>query len=407
MKRDYKVLIDEYLRYFPCVALIGARQTGKTHLLNEYSKNYKIFDLENRADYFNISEDPDLFFRLNSDNVIIDEAQLLPELFPALRVAIDSKRKIKGRFIISGSSSPSLIKEISESLAGRVGIIEISPFSFNEISKPKPISFLESIISNKNLNDIIPSLEKRGEIKTAHDIWFKGGYPEQWIENDTRFTKLWMENYIKTYIERDISKLFPRLNHQKYQTFLQTLSNLSGTIINYSDISRVLGVSKPTIKDYFDIAHGTYIWRNIPSFEKDAVKRIVKHPKGIFRDSGLLHHLLRIENSDSLLSHPQMGNSWEGFVIEEIIRKLNVIGISFDYYYYRTAAGAEIDLIIEGDFGIIPIEIKYHNSYNSKHIKNLIEFIEFYKCPLGIVINNDEKPRLVKENIISIPFNFL
>ena len=407
MKRDYKVLIDEYLRYFPCVALIGARQTGKTHLLNEYSKNYKIFDLENRADYFNISEDPDLFFRLNSDNVIIDEAQLLPELFPALRVAIDSKRKIKGRFIISGSSSPSLIKEISESLAGRVGIIEISPFSFNEISKPKPISFLESIISNKNLNDIIPSLEKRGEIKTAHDIWFKGGYPEQWIENDTRFTKLWMENYIKTYIERDISKLFPRLNHQKYQTFLQTLSNLSGTIINYSDISRVLGVSKPTIKDYFDIAHGTYIWRNIPSFEKDAVKRIVKHPKGIFRDSGLLHHLLRIENSDSLSSHPQMGNSWEGFVIEEIIRKLNVIGISFDYYYYRTAAGAEIDLIIEGDFGIIPIEIKYHNSYNSKHIKNLIEFIEFYKCPLGIVINNDEKPRLLKENIISIPFNFL
>jgi predicted AAA+ superfamily ATPase len=137
---------------------------------------------------------------------------------------------------------------------------------------------------------------------------------------------------------RDILQLFPALNRQKYQLFLQMLSNLSGTIINYSQIARALGVSQPTAREYFHIAHGTFIWRHIPPYEKNPTKRVVKHPKGYMRDSGLLHFLLHLNSLDDLLTHPQMGHSWESMVVENLLRGLNAQGIAYEYYHYRTGA---------------------------------------------------------------------
>ena len=131
--------------------------------------------------------------------------------------------------------------------------------------------------------------------------------------------------------------------------FIQMLGNLSGNIINYSDVARVLGVSQPTVREYFHIAHGTFIWRHIPPYEKNAAKRIVKHPKGYLRDSGILHFLLHLDNFDALSAHPQMGHSWESMVIENLLQGLNARGAAYDCYYYRTGAGAEIDLILEGE----------------------------------------------------------
>jgi predicted AAA+ superfamily ATPase len=161
------------------------------------------------------------------------------------------------------------------------------------------------------------------------------------------------------------------------------------------------------VRDYFEIAHGTFLWRNVPAYTKNAIKRIVKHPKGYLRDSGLLHYLMRIPDMDSLLSHPGMGKSWEGMVVEEIIRGLNCLGSGFDYYYYRSGGGAEIDLLLEGDFGLIPFEIKYAQKVSSRQLRGLKDFIEERKCRLGVVINNDEYPRLYDEKIISIPFSCL
>lgn len=230
------------------------------------------------------------------------------------------------------------------------------------------------------------------------------GYPEPWTKYNYRFTKLWMQNYMQTYIERDILRLFPGLNLQKYKLFIQMLANLSGQIINYSTVARTLGVSQPTVREYFQIAHGTFIWRNVPSYEKNATKRIVKHPKGYLRDTGLHHFMLHQYSLSDLLVHPLMGSSWEALVIENIIRGFTALGVHFDYYYYRTGAGAEVDLVLEGEFGLIPFEIKYTQSVSLKELRGLKAFIKERNCRYGFVINNNEKVTLIDENIIGIPF---
>jgi predicted AAA+ superfamily ATPase len=404
MIRKYERLLKEYLTLFPCVALIGSRQCGKTTLLQTLPKEWKVFDLEKQSDFQSLSQDPDLFFRLNPDKIAIDEAQLRPELFPALRVAVDRDRQTTGRFIITGSSSPKLVRSISESLAGRIGIIEMAPFSFSEVRKELSPSFFQFLTDRVHVRDFISELKPLGSIRDVHEFWFRGGYPEPWLKKGKRFHSIWMNQYIGTYLYRDVAKLFPGINENRFRLFVQLLAGISGNVINYSDVARSLGVSQPTVRDYFHIADGTFLWRTIPPYTRNTLKRIVKHPKGYIRDSGLLHYLLRIPDVDLLTSHPVMGRSWEGLVIEEIIRSLNATGAGFDYYYYRTGGGAEVDLILEGEFGLIPIEIKYAQTVPSKQLRGLKDFIKDQHCRFGLVINNDERPRLYDEQIAGIPF---
>lgn len=405
LKRRCSQLVEEYLQYFPCVAIIGPRQCGKTTLLHNIPGDWKHYDLEKAGDYNLASADPDLFLRLNPEKITIDEAQLLPELFSALRVSIDADRSNSGRFVITGSSSPDLLNSISESLAGRIGIIEMSPLTLEELNKDSS-PFFSLFQSADNYREIINGLSERSTLKGLHDYWFKGGYPEPWTRNQTRFTELWMEQYIQTYVHRDIARLFPALNGPRFRQFTEMLAGLSGHVINYSEVARALGVSQPTIRDYFSIVHGTFLWRQINPYEKNVKKRIVKHPRGYLRDSGILHYLLRLKDLRQLQSHPSMGYSWESMVSEEILRGLQNYGITHDYYFYRTASGAEVDLIIEGTFGTIPIEIKYNQGVSPSKIRGLQDFIQEHKLPFGIIIDNGESVRWIKENIVAIPFAF-
>ncbi|MBI9087454.1 MAG: ATP-binding protein [Desulfobacterales bacterium] len=404
MERSYKPLLFELLAHFPCVAIIGPRQCGKTTLLGTLPVPWRIHDLENLSDYQVISRDPDLFFRLNPERIAIDEAQRFPELFAALRVAIDRDRGCRGRFVITGSSSPELLRSVGESLAGRVAIIEMAPFSFAEIRHKIPPMFL-TLLANRAPAGVYPlQIEPCHQLPLQHDFWFRGGYPEPWIKNNSRFHALWMNNYIGTYLFRDVARLFPGLNANRFRSFMQILAGVSGQVINYAEVARALGVSQPTARDYFQIAHGTFLWRQVPPYTRDAVKRIVKHPKGHLRDTGLLHYLLRIPDLDVLLAHPIMGRSFEALVIEEIIRGLNAMGIGFDYYYYRTGGGAEIDLILEGEFGLVPVEIKYAKGVGKRQLRSLSDFVRERSCRIGIVINNEERVRLYDENIVGVPF---
>jgi predicted AAA+ superfamily ATPase len=404
MERMYEKLLFKLLELFPCVAVVGVRQCGKTTLLKQLSSSWQLFDLEKSSDLEIISRDPDLFLRLNPAQVAIDEAQLLPELFSSLRVAIDADRGKPGRFIITGSSSPELINSISESLAGRLAILELAPFTFAETQQilTPEISYL---ISNQaSIQDFQALTAPPNILQKQYDYWFRGGYPEPWVENNPRFSKLWQQNYVQTYLNRDIQQLFPGLNRQKFKLFLQMLSHLSGTIINYSNVARTLGVSQPTAREYFHIAHGTFIWRHIPPYDRNSAKRIVKHPKGYLRDSGLLHFFLHLQSINDLLTHPAMGHSWEGMVIEEILRGLNSLGTSYDYYHYRTGGGAEVDLILEGEFGLLPIEIKYGQKVSLRELRGIKDFMKENKCRYGLVINNDERVTLYDESLLGIPF---
>ena len=334
MERMYHKLFMELLASFPCVAVVGVRQCGKTTLLQQLAAPWQLYDLEKASDFEIISKDPDLFLRLHPNQVAFDEAQLLPQLFASLRVAIDADRGRPGRFIITGSSSPELISAISESLAGRVAILELAPFAFGETQQCSTSAIAELISRQASIQDFQALTIPENILQMQHDYWFRGGYPEPWLKNSPRFTKLWMQNYVQTYLNRDIQRLFPGLNRMKFMTFLQLLGNLSGSIINYSNVARILGVSQPTVRDYFLIAHGTFIWRHMPSYDKISSKRIVKHPKGYLRDTGLLHFLLHLQEINDLLAHPVMGQSWQIMVTEEILRGLNALGVAFDCFCF-------------------------------------------------------------------------
>lgn len=406
IERHIQPLLQTLLTHFPCVVLTGVRQCGKTTLLNTLGSEWQHFDMENSADRQQLLADPDLFLRLHHDKLVIDEAQLAPPLFSALRVAIDRDRARKGRFLLSGSSSPELVTQISESLAGRVARVEMSPLSLSEAWQQPPSALYSLLTQGAPMQELQAAALARLTVQQVRDFWFAGGYPEPWLSNSEEFRNLWQRNYIDTYLLRDIGALFPSLNRDRFRQFITLLSQHSGNIINNADIARTLGVSEPTVRDWLRIAHDTYLWRHIPAWDHSAAKQLVKHPKGYLRDSGLLHRLLRIPDAQMLATHPVVGKSWEGTVVETLLRGFENAGIEVKPFHYRTRGGAEIDLILEGQFGtaqLLPVEIKLTQHGDKRALRSLSEFVATHHCPLGLVINNDERARWLDENILAIP----
>jgi len=402
VKRNIEDKALNLLKHFPVLAIIGPRQCGKTFLSKILRPNWKYIDLEDPATFEQISSDPRFFLNKNSENVIIDEAQQLPILFNALRGAIDDKRKINNRFIITGSSSPKLMKNISETLAGRVAIIELETFKFNEFAGKELSPFYK--IFEKESPELLINSKYEVNSKEILDFWFYGGYPDVVLNKSIQAKEAWFDNYIRNYINRDVKKLFPKLNSQKFQRFLLMLFKLSGTIVNKRELAQVIEVSEPTIKDYIDIAHGTFIWRNLPSFEHGIKKEVIKMPKGHFRDSGILHHARKFSNLNELDQHPIVGHSFESFIIEEIIKGVQATNASsWNYYYYRTRNRAVIDLILHGKFGIIPIEIKYGIQTPMKSLNTIRSFVKEHNLKFGILINNSDSVRWLTPEIIQIP----
>jgi predicted AAA+ superfamily ATPase len=406
ISRHIQSHLQTLLSHFPCVVLTGVRQCGKTTLLGTLPAEWQRFDMENSTDRQQLLADPDLFFRLHADKVVIDEAQLAPPLFSALRVAVDRDRSRKGRYILSGSSSPELVKQISESLAGRVAYLEMSPLSLAEAWQQPPSPLYSMLAKGAAVADIQAAAIPRLSVQQVREYWFQGGYPEPWLSGDETFRSLWYRHYIDAYLLRDIGALFPNLNRDRYRQFISLLSQYSGNILNNADIARTLGISEPTVRDWLSIAHDTYLWRHIPAWDRSAAKQLVKHPKGFLRDSGLLHRLLRIQDADMLATHPAVGKSWEGMVVETLLRGFENAGIEVNPFHYRTRGGAEIDLILEGQFGgaqFLPVEIKLTQQSDKRALRSLAEFVTTHDCPLGLVINNDERPRWLDERLLAIP----
>jgi predicted AAA+ superfamily ATPase len=291
-------------------------------------------------------------------------------------------------------------------LAGRIAYIELSPLKCNELYEQPLSKFYDYFIDKNSIN--LQDLTTNIDLSQVRQHWLYGGYPEPCMHKNLEYWLNWMEQYRGSYINRDMAKLFPKLDKVTYRRFLSLLAKLSSTIINKADLARNLEIAQPSIQQYLTIANGTFIWRNIPSFDKNIVKSVIKMPKGIIRDSGLLHYLLKIQDENSLLSDPIVGLSFEGYVIEEIIRGLDARGVvNYDYYYYRTKNHAEIDLILEGSFGIVPIEIKYGSYTPMKNLKVLQEFVISNNLELGIVINQSNKIEQLTDKIIQIPVNYL
>lgn len=401
--RHAKQHLEKLISLFPCTVVTGVRQCGKTTLLSELSPPWQSFDMEVGSDQQQILDDPDLFLRLHPKQTIIDEAQLAPPLFPALRVAIDQQRHQTGRFLLSGSSSPALSQQIAESLAGRVATIELSPLTLAEAWKLPPSPIYSLISDQVSIKQLLQQTTSRLSIQQIYHYWLKGGYPELWVRDQPDLQKLWQQNYIDTYLMRDISTLFPRMDRNRYRQLILLLTQASGTILNNAQFARTLGVSEPTIRDWLQIAHDTFIWRQLPAWDRSRQKQLVKHPKGFLRDSGMMNHLLHINSIELLSTHPVAGLSWESMVIENLLRNFYNRGERVTPYHYRTRGGAEIDLILEGDFGLLPVEIKMTSIPDKRQLRSLNEFINNHGCRYGLVITGSDKAAQLDERIIAIP----
>ena len=408
MLRAMHSKINQLLSYFPVVVILGARQCGKTTLAKMLRPHWHYLDLDNPADFARFSnQDPVFYLNHYNTDLIIDEAQAYPPVFDILRGVIDQDREQKGRFILTGSSSPDLLKHATNSLAGRVAIVELGTLMPSEWAE-KPTPMIYQYFQDTRTIDYLCQMQPFMTKVDVHEAWLKGGYPEPVLDQDPVFLEFWMAEYQKTYLFRDVANLFPRLNHQAYQRFLSILGRLSGTILNKSNLARSIEISEPTIRDYLQIAEGTFLWRSIPSFDSHPLRQVVKMPKGHFRDSGLLHFLLRIRTLDDLFNHPHVGHLFESFVIEQIIKHLEALPINnWRPYFYRTKHGAEVDFILEGHFGLVPIEVKLGQTVMQKQLTTLKTFVAEHKLPLGILINQADDLRMLTENIIQIPVHYM
>lgn len=408
MRRNLTDRVESLLKQFPIVAIIGARQVGKTTLVKQMRPNWRYIDLQKPSDQDIVLSDPELFFANNPDSVILDEAQMHPILFDVLRGVIDERRNDKGRFIITGSSSPELLKHVSESLAGRIAILELGTLKANEVANMPLSDFYQWF--KQDINDIT-KLKINSKPIGKSDIeqaWYYGGYPEVVLTKDENAKQNWFEFYEKTYLYSDVSALFPAINKPNFQRFFRVLSHLSGTILNKAQFARDLEIGEISVRNYLAICEGTFLWRSLNSFERSGYKTLVKMPKGHFTDSGILHYLTGMSGLKYLQEHPLVGRSFEGFVIEEIIKGLQSQSIGhWSAYHYRTKHGAEIDLILEGKFGVVPIEIKYGIRVDRRALITLTKFIEELKIPLGIIINQADRVEWLTSKIIQIPVRYI
>ncbi len=395
---------------FPVVAIIGARQCGKSTLARQLRPEWDYYDLESPSDYQLVSGDPTAFFALRKNHLIIDEAQQYPELFRVLRGVIDADRKQKGRFILTGSSSPHIVKAITESLAGRIATVEMWPFKQGEFYEKETSMVYGLLTAGNTCAGDFRRLQPVIEPSQSARVWFRGGFPEPLIESEhnPEFLRQWQENYLADYVARDIRALFPRLKIHNFRKFLTLLAQFSGHQLNMSDMARALEISVSTVKDYLDIIHQTFIWRNLAPYTKNSLKKVQKAMKGFFRDQGLLHYFLKIADVDQLLLHPVAGFSFESFVIEEIVRGLQTtMSTGLEFNYYRTIDKSEVDLIIEGDFGAVPIEIKLSSVIKRQSLRGLENFLKDRQCAFGILVNRGRRVELITDKIIQIPVHYL
>ncbi len=356
---------------FPATAIVGPRQVGKTtlakRLINILNKEGVYLDLENPRDIAKLT-DPVLYFENNEHKlVVLDEIQQMPELFPILRSMIDANR-VPGRFLLLGSASPDLIRESSESLAGRIAYKELAPFTVNEVSA-----------GNQKLN--------------TH--WLRGGFPDAFLAKTDDFSFEWHSNFIKSYISRDLPMLGLNIESRTIYKLWAMVAHMHSNILNMSNLAKSLGVSSTSIKKYLGFLEGAFLIRLLPSYSTNSKKRLIKAPKVFIRDSGVYHQLININGWDELINNPVLGNSWEGYVVEQIVQNA---GNKLSFNYYRTQDGAECDLVmIKAGKPVVGIEIKYTSS--PKITKSMQESFNDLNTSMNYIVTPNTDDYLIKENI--------
>lgn len=370
---DRRIIADikDSLDFFPVVSIIGPRQVGKTtlakHIISQLEKPTLYLDLEIQSDLFKLN-DAELFLSQYSDYlVVIDEVQLKKELYPLIRGLVDQHR-VPSRFLLLGSASPELIRDSSESLAGRIAYHQLFPIELTEI--PDTIS--------------------------QNDLWVKGGFPNMLFTENQKLSYRWMENFIGTYLNRDLLQLGLKASPKVIRNLWTMMAHLNGQLLNATTIGNSLGVTTPTVKRYIDFLEDAFLLKSLHPFHWNISKRIVKTPKVFLTDTGILHHLLGVNDFLSLSGNPIVGSSWESFVFNQV---LAIKPDGLDLFFYRTHQGAEVDLVFARGLTVVATaEVKYSNS--PQLTKGNFQAFDDLKAPMNYVITPSSDEFQMKENVL-------
>jgi predicted AAA+ superfamily ATPase len=330
MRNKYVTRIRKLIKDIPVVAILGPRQCGKTTLARQFIKTSGnteclFFDCEDPRDLARL-ENPMLILEKYKGLIVIDEIQRRADLFPVLRVLVDNDKDKK--FLILGSASRDLISQSSETLAGRISYLELSGFHVSET----------------------------GEIN-LQQLWLRGGFPRSYLAENNEVSAKWREDFIRTFLERDIPNLGIRIPPIMIRRFWTMLSHYHGQICNMSEMGRSLNASDTTVKRYLDILSGTFMIRQVRPWFYNTKKRLLKRPKIYFRDTGILHKLMSVNTLDELYNHPRLGASWEGFAFEQVVLELGLQ--EEDIYFWAVHTGAELDLVFQRNGRLWGLEFKF------------------------------------------------
>ena len=367
---EYEAEIRKTLIANPVTAILGPRQCGKTTIAQKLGAETPstFFDLEDPDDFELLKNSAKQILSQQTGLVVIDEVQRLPELFPLLRVMAD-QQNVDRKFLLLGSASPELMRNSSETLAGRIGFVDLTGFRLDEVG-----------------------------VENLSSLWLRGGFPRSYLAENDQQSYQWRQDFIRTFLERDLGQLGFNLPSQTLRRFWVMLSHYHGQIWKASEFARSLGVSEPTVKSWLDILSGSYMVRQVQPWYENLQKRQVKAPKIFIRDSGLLHALLSLQGSE-IQTNPKLGASWEGFVIEQIINRLK----TRDYYYWRTHAGLELDLLVMKNGKRLGFEIKY--SETPKVTRSMHQIIEDLKLDMFFIVYQGKHQLSLEDKIQLLPVN--
>jgi len=397
-KRIIIINIASSLRSFPVIIVTGARQVGKSTFLQNEFKDYKYITLDDYSLQRQAVTDPFSLWK-GTDAIIIDEAQKVPEIFPAIKIAVDSSKR-KMRFILSGSYNMLLMHNITESLAGRAIYFEMYPMSYaeiNDINEPK--NFYHIMNNHSNIGESSVS-----QVDTL-SIMLKGFMPPLlWLHN-MRDVLLWWEGYIKTYIERDVRSLSNIESLIDFRKVLDAVAYRTGTIVNQTDISRDTAVSQPTVFRYLKILEVSNLIVRVPAYARSRTKRITKSPKLYFIDPALSIYCSGYHDFDSLKNARELGSFFEALVFmhlkilcESMIPKAKI-------FYWRTTTGKEVDFVIEHGRKLLAIEAKFTQNPNVDDITNLLLFIDEYpETVLGLLVHNGPWIQWLHSKVLAVPW---
>lgn len=368
--------LQKLLRTFPAVLVHGPRQCGKSTLVRVLLPKWTHLDLERPGDLSLLQSDLEGFLERHPRSLVIDEAQRMPQLFDALRHMID-RSPVAGRFVLTGSASPALLKSVSETLAGRVALLELTPFLSRELAGTR----------------------------FAKSRWFWGGYPPVHARRAHRDKAEWLDNYVSTFLERDLPGLGVRLSTPRLRTLWTMLTHVHGNLLNVSDLARSLGVSSHTVSGDLDVLEATFMVRRLQPYHANVQKRLTKSAKLYVRDTGLLHFLAGLREPCQLETWPRRGASFEGVVIEELAALAAERIVRPGLYFWRTHAGAEVDLLVADGRRILPVEIKLGAAVDPRSLAGLRQCMQDLSLKRGVVVTTSPERRMLGRGIELVPWS--